>query len=97
MKRLEQQRPCAVKMAEHVYGLLRCAGVVYQLEEPETTIGRGEECSLVLEGRGVSRVHARLRLVKHVIIIYGQRSKPLVRKFRQTFHFCSVICFYLFV
>ena len=28
---------------------------------------------------------------------YGQRSKPLVRKFRQTFHFSSVLCFYLFV
>ncbi|CAK9053158.1 FHA domain-containing protein FhaA [Durusdinium trenchii] len=45
---------------EHVYGFLRASGVVYQLEEAETTIGRGEECSLVLDGRGVSRNHARL-------------------------------------
>eukprot|EP00435_Cladocopium_sp_Y103_P057583 s689_g19.t2 len=43
-----------------VYGLLRATGIVYQLEEPETTIGRSEDCSIPLEGRGVSKLHARL-------------------------------------
>jgi pSer/pThr/pTyr-binding forkhead associated (FHA) protein len=46
-----------------VYGLLRATGIVYQLEEPETTIGRSEDCSIPLEGRGVSKLHARLCLV----------------------------------
>ena len=44
----------------HVYGYLRTQGVVYQLEEVETSIGRGEECSLQLDGKGISRMHARL-------------------------------------
>eukprot|EP00438_Fugacium_kawagutii_P008856 Skav208556 [mRNA] locus=scaffold1216:707178:709502:+ [translate_table: standard] len=43
-----------------VYGLLRATGIVYQLEELETTIGRAEDCSIVLEGRGVSKLHVRL-------------------------------------
>ena len=43
-----------------VYGYLRTQGVVYQLEELETSIGRGEECSLQLDGKGISRLHARL-------------------------------------
>ncbi|CAJ1375138.1 unnamed protein product [Effrenium voratum] len=43
-----------------IFGLLRAQGIVYQLEEAETTIGRGEECSLVLDGKGISRMHARL-------------------------------------
>ena len=34
--------------------------MVYQLEEADTSIGRGEECSLLLDGRGISRLHARL-------------------------------------
>lgn len=45
-----------------IYGLLRATGIVYQLEEAETTIGRGEDCSIPLEGRGVSKLHARLCL-----------------------------------
>ena len=44
---------------------------VYQLEDSETTIGRGEDCSLLLEGRGVSRNHARLLLVLMDRMVWG--------------------------
>ena len=62
-----------------VYGLLRATGIVYQLEEPETTIGRSEDCSIPLEGRGVSKLHARLCLVmeRHVVCTCLHSGNPL--------------------
>eukprot|EP00929_Paragymnodinium_shiwhaense_P043960 TRINITY_DN22563_c0_g1_i1.p1 TRINITY_DN22563_c0_g1~~TRINITY_DN22563_c0_g1_i1.p1 ORF type:complete len:962 (+),score=283.35 TRINITY_DN22563_c0_g1_i1:151-3036(+) len=52
--------PSAVQEPGVVLGVLRSAHVVYELEELETVIGRGEDCDLLLEGPGVSRTHARL-------------------------------------
>jgi len=45
---------------EKVFACLRTHGTVYELVETETTIGRGEECDLVLDGRGISRMHAKI-------------------------------------
>eukprot|EP00927_Polykrikos_kofoidii_P003618 TRINITY_DN11458_c0_g1_i1.p1 TRINITY_DN11458_c0_g1~~TRINITY_DN11458_c0_g1_i1.p1 ORF type:complete len:886 (+),score=119.96 TRINITY_DN11458_c0_g1_i1:142-2799(+) len=50
----------AAARAGVVLGYLRAPTLLYELEELETTIGRGEECDLVLDGNGISRLHARL-------------------------------------
>merc|ERR1712129_436276 len=48
------------QQATAVYGRLRTHGVLFELEELETIIGRGGECDLVLDGQGISAMHAKL-------------------------------------
>ena len=41
--------------------VLRTSGVVYELEDPITTVGRSPECDIVLRGsRSISSRHARI-------------------------------------
>ncbi|CAE8629183.1 unnamed protein product [Polarella glacialis] len=47
-----------------VFGCLNTQGLIYELEDLETNIGRGEECDIVLDGQGISRMHACLTFLR---------------------------------
>ena len=47
--------------AGETLAILRTSGVVYELEDPVTTVGRSPDCDIVLRGsRSISSRHARI-------------------------------------